>query len=70
MIISSYGHKSWDGKLPVGKGTIQVVGNEAVLNGRFFLDTEAGKGHLHGREGARPARAVVVRLRRPEVLLR
>ena len=43
VIISSYGHKSWDGKLPVGKGTIQVVGNEAVLNGRFFLDTEAGK---------------------------
>lgn len=43
VVISSYGHKSWDGKLPVGKGTIQVVGSEAVLNGRFFLDTEAGK---------------------------
>lgn len=41
--ISAYGHKSWEGKLPVGKGTIREVKNEAILEGRFFLDTEAGR---------------------------
>lgn len=43
VIISAYGHRSWGGHLPVGKGTIREVGSEAVLEGRFFLDTEAGK---------------------------
>lgn len=41
--ISAYGHKSWEGMLPVGKGTIREVGNEAILEGRFFLDTVAGR---------------------------
>lgn len=40
--ISAYGHTSWNGVLPVGKGTIREVKNEAILDGRFFLDTEAG----------------------------
>lgn len=40
--ISAYGHASWHGSLPVGKGTIREVGREAVLEGRFFLDTAAG----------------------------
>ena len=40
--ISAYGHKSWEGVLPVGKGSIREIGNEAVLDGRFFLDTAAG----------------------------
>lgn len=41
--ISAYGHQSWMGALPVGKGTIRVVGKEAVLDGQFFLDTTAGR---------------------------
>lgn len=41
--ISAYGHKSWEGKLPVGKGTIREVGDEAVMDGRFFLDTTDGR---------------------------
>ena len=42
VVISAYGHKSWDGDLPVGMGTIHEVGDTAVLKGRFFLDTQHG----------------------------
>lgn len=41
--ISAYGHKSWEGALPVGKGVIKEVGNEAIFEGRVFLDTAAGR---------------------------
>lgn len=41
--ISAYGHTSWEGVLPVGKGTIREVKNEAILDGKFFLDTVAGR---------------------------
>lgn len=41
--ISAYGHKSWEGALPVGKATIKEVGNEAIFEGRIFLDTAAGR---------------------------
>lgn len=40
--ISAYGHTSWNGALPVGKGAIREVKNEAVMDGRFFMDTAAG----------------------------
>lgn len=40
--ISAYGHTSWAGALPVGKGTIRVTKGEAVMDGRFFLNTTAG----------------------------
>src|SRR5690606_16991362 len=36
-------HSIWDGAMPVGMGTIHVEGNEAILKGRFFLDTTAGR---------------------------
>lgn len=41
--ISAYNHKSWDGALPVGRGTITEKGDEAILDGQFFMDTEAGR---------------------------
>ncbi len=41
-MISAYGHKSWDGALPVGKGVVRATDTEAVLEGQFFLDTLAG----------------------------
>lgn len=41
--ISAYGHTSWGGALPVGKGTIRTEGDEAILDGQFFLDTTAGR---------------------------
>jgi hypothetical protein len=44
VVISAYGHQSHFGRLPVGKGVIEVVGDEyAKLNGQFFLDTADGK---------------------------
>lgn len=41
--ISAYGHTSWNGALPVGKGAIRTVKNEAIMSGRFFMNTTAGK---------------------------
>lgn len=41
--ISAYGHESWFGALPVGKGTIRTTESEAILDGRFFLDTTVGR---------------------------
>ena len=41
--ISAYGHQSWRGVLPVGKGVIRVGEKEAVLDGQFFLKTTAGR---------------------------
>ncbi len=43
VVISAYGHTSWQGLLPVGKGTIREVGDEAILSSQFFMDTQAGK---------------------------
>ncbi|WP_164551680.1 HK97 family phage prohead protease [Streptomyces sp. WAC 01529] len=43
VVISAYGHKSWDGAPPVGKGVIRVKGKRAVLEGQFFMNTTAGR---------------------------
>lgn len=41
--ISAYGHKSWDGLLPVGKGVIRIKGKKAILEGQFFMNTTHGR---------------------------
>lgn len=41
--ISAYGHRSWHGELPVGRGTIRTTDSEAILDGKFFLDTTHGR---------------------------
>ncbi|MEV1245097.1 HK97 family phage prohead protease [Nonomuraea sp. NPDC049750] len=41
--ISAYGHTSWSGMLPVGKATIRQTSKQAILEGRFFMDTAAGR---------------------------
>ena len=41
--ISAYGHTSWLGELPVGKGTIRQTKTEAILDGQFFMDTTSGR---------------------------
>ncbi len=41
--ISAYNHQSWQGALPVGKGTISETPTNAVMKGQFFMDTQAGK---------------------------
>lgn len=43
VVISAYQHQSHYGALPVGKGTIRTTSTEAVLDGRFFLNTAAGR---------------------------
>lgn len=42
MPVSSYGHSSWSGRLPVGKASIVVTAKEAQAHGQFFLDTQDG----------------------------
>lgn len=41
--ISAYGHESWMGALPVGKGVVRQTQTEAILDGQFFLDTTQGR---------------------------
>ena len=41
--MSAYGHTSWDGALPVGKGSISEQGAWAVFTGQFFIETVAGR---------------------------
>ncbi|MFJ9848579.1 HK97 family phage prohead protease [Streptomyces sp. NPDC101150] len=41
--ISAFNHASWDGALPVGKGTIRVDGDRVVMKGQFFLNTTHGR---------------------------
>lgn len=43
VLIGAYGHTTWDGALPVGKGAIGEDGGWAVLRGSFWLDTSAGR---------------------------
>lgn len=41
--MSAYGHTSWDGALPVGRGAITEEGDWAVFEGDFFLNTTHGQ---------------------------
>lgn len=41
--ISAYGHESWFGALPIGKGVLKTTDQEARVVAAFFLDTTAGK---------------------------
>lgn len=43
VAISAYGHRSWMGMPPVGKGVIRVEKDRAILEGQFNLKTEAGR---------------------------
>lgn len=43
VVISAYGHRSWMGEMPVGRGKIRVEGDRAVLEGKFFMSTERGR---------------------------
>jgi hypothetical protein len=41
--VSSYGHASWEGKLPIGTATLKQTRTECIASGRFYLDTTDGK---------------------------
>jgi phage head maturation protease len=43
VLISAYNHKSWEGALPAGKGTIEVTASGARLKGQFFMNTQHGR---------------------------
>ncbi|MFW6034031.1 MAG: HK97 family phage prohead protease [bacterium] len=43
LVVSAYGHRSWMGELPVGKGRIRTTDAEAVVDGQFFMNTTAGR---------------------------
>jgi hypothetical protein len=42
VVVSGYGHTSWDGELPLGKGTLSTTDREAVADLQFFMDTPHG----------------------------
>lgn len=41
--ISAYNHASWQGALPVGKGTVHVDGERVIMKGQFFMNTTHGR---------------------------
>lgn len=41
--ISAYGHASWQGALPVGRGTIRADHETAWIDAEFFLTTTSGR---------------------------
>lgn len=43
VLVSSYGHASWQGALPVGKGRIRTTKSEAIVDGQFFMETSHGR---------------------------
>lgn len=43
VLISSYGHRSWEGELPVGKGSIRQTSKEGIFEGEFFMNTDHGR---------------------------
>ncbi len=49
--VSSYGHTSWGGSLPVGVGETRESGNAAIADLRFFLNTQHGRDHWETVKG-------------------
>jgi hypothetical protein len=45
VVISSYGHSSWQDALPIGKGTIGADQREAWVDFELFLNTPQGSAH-------------------------
>lgn len=45
--MSAYGHTSWDGALPFGKGTIREQGDLGIFDGSFFMETDQGRNGYH-----------------------
>lgn len=43
LLVSAYGHSSWQGAMPVGKGVIKDSGSGPTAELQFFMDTTAGR---------------------------
>jgi hypothetical protein len=44
--VSAFGHTSWQGSLPVGKGITREDGDEQLADLSFFMDTTHGRDHF------------------------
>lgn len=45
--MSAYGHTSWMGELPIGKGTVHEEGEWAIFDGQFLMETDQGRNAYH-----------------------
>jgi hypothetical protein len=45
--MSAYGHTSWGGELPPGRGAIEEAGGWAVFKGQFLMETDHGRNTYH-----------------------
>lgn len=45
--MSAYGHTSWDGALPPGRGSISEADGWGIFRGAFFMDTTHGRDTFH-----------------------
>jgi hypothetical protein len=45
--MSEYGHTSWDGAPPTGKGLISEKSDLGVFDGAFFMETDQGRNAYH-----------------------
>lgn len=43
VVVSAYGHRSWDGILPVGHAKIRTTDREAIADGAFLMNTTGGR---------------------------
>ncbi len=44
VVISTWNHGSWEkGQPPIGRGVIRVTQTEAILEGKLFMNTAAGR---------------------------
>ena len=49
--VSSFGHGSWMGELPVGVGTVREEKGDALADLQFFMDTTHGRDHFETVKG-------------------
>src|SRR3990167_5038490 len=47
VAMGAYGHTSWAGALPLGKGTIREQGDLGIFDGQFFMETDQGRNGYH-----------------------
>lgn len=45
--MSAYGHTSWEGALPTGKGSIREEGGWGIFTGQFLMETDQGRNAYH-----------------------
>ena len=45
--MSAYGHTSWDGAPPTGKGVIGERSDLGIFDGSFFMETDQGRNAYH-----------------------